>query len=560
MVSDMGYLQEKYTRAYYLHETDMGQRTAFGVAGLEEFRAGTIRRHSAEILAGIRFEGLRVLDFGFGRGEALKLAHDCGARQICGVDFSPAACDIAAGHLARHGIQADLVCADALSFAHGLRDRIKGAVFDVIMMLDFVEHVPRRELVELLPIVRSMLSARGVLIINTPVFDVDNDVLAEGLKQRARDTSDDCEETNGMHCNRYTRASLLSFMRNQGLVALSSHYFVRDLPLPRILHGTPWAMLAAFRRGYPIERLAISRLEPVEVATPSRKPWAVAARQMEKAWSRGHARAAGLTVRLAARLAPPSPTQLRLEPLVVEAGPLKEGRLLLCWNEQIPWHREIRAGVYDHWLFECVASMDGIEGAVVWDVGGHIGYDTLAFARLVGSNGHVCAFEPNPANLDRLQQNLELNADVQSRVRVLDQALGCSDERVPFRFTDVVDNGASSRSHLATADPPENRSVYAKFLTRDVEVARGDRLVSEGTAPPPRLVKIDVEGAEAAVLDGLSNVLTVHRPSLAIEVHTVRAMFRVQQQLDHHDYSVRIVETPDDAPSRCFLWATPNVR
>ena len=49
MVSDMGYLQEKYTRAYYLHETDMGQRTAFGVAGQEEFRAGTIRRHSAEI-------------------------------------------------------------------------------------------------------------------------------------------------------------------------------------------------------------------------------------------------------------------------------------------------------------------------------------------------------------------------------------------------------------------------------------------------------------------------------------------------------------------------------
>ena len=42
-------------------------------------------------------------------------------------------------------------------------------------------------------------------------------------------------------------------------------------------------------------------------------------------------------------------------------------------------------------------------GAVVWDVGAHIGFFTLLLSRLVGSSGVVHAFEPWPANVDRLR-------------------------------------------------------------------------------------------------------------------------------------------------------------
>ena len=75
----------------------------------------------------------------------------------------------------------------------------------------------------------------------------------------------------------------------------------------------------------------------------------------------------------------------------------------------------------------------------------------------------------------------------------------------------------------------------------------------------PDFIKIDVEGAEADVLGGMTEILSTHRPLLAIEVHTVQAMFQVQQQLANQGYSPQIISTPEDVPSRCFLWAQPLV-
>src|ERR1700674_193031 len=49
-------------------------------------------------------------------------------------------------------------------------------------------------------------------------------------------------------------------------------------------------------------------------------------------------------------------------------------------------------------------------GEVVLDIGAHIGYYTLLFARLVGESGRVFAFEPDPANFAILSSNVAVNA------------------------------------------------------------------------------------------------------------------------------------------------------
>ena len=49
------------------------------------------------------------------------------------------------------------------------------------------------------------------------------------------------------------------------------------------------------------------------------------------------------------------------------------------------------------------------EGDVVIDVGAHVGYYTLLMAQLVGKNGKVYSFEPDPVNFELLKKSVEIN-------------------------------------------------------------------------------------------------------------------------------------------------------
>jgi hypothetical protein len=49
-----------------------------------------------------------------------------------------------------------------------------------------------------------------------------------------------------------------------------------------------------------------------------------------------------------------------------------------------------------------------------------------------------------------------------------------------------------------------------------------DALVRDGMAPP-NLMKIDVEGAEGAVIRGAARTIDAHRPVMLLEVHSVEA-------------------------------------
>lgn len=251
----MGYLREKYNRQYFLKQDAGGKDTRIGVGGIEEFRVGSLRRADKDILSRIDLRSKRVLDIGCGRGEVLKFAQEHGAARITGVDFSEDAIAIAGAFLREHGIKAELCCEDALAFVKRYATQVMKAQsepFDVVLMFDSVEHIPRAELTELLTTLRHALSARAILGINTPHFGTDNDVLREGVKTLARDGSDDHEETRGMHCNRYTRRSLKRYLWKLGFVPISHHLFVPELPGCSCLMATRWARKKAFRLGYPI--------------------------------------------------------------------------------------------------------------------------------------------------------------------------------------------------------------------------------------------------------------------------------------------------------------------
>lgn len=145
-------------------------------------------------------------------------------------------------------------------------------------------------------------------------------------------------------------------------------------------------------------------------------------------------------------------------------------------------------------------------GDVVIDIGANIGLFALVAARAVGPGGSVHAFEPVPGNCERLEENVQLNGFTNvklNRSAVRDRA---GTVALSIDADMASTSGASTSSFFTVselADPV--REVTAQAETIDDYARR--HLV--GTAV--RLVKIDVEGSEPAVLAGMSEVLKAHR-------------------------------------------------
>lgn len=124
-------------------------------------------------------------------------------------------------------------------------------------------------------------------------------------------------------------------------------------------------------------------------------------------------------------------------------------------------------------------------GDRVWDGGAHQGYVTLLAARRVGSRGGVTAIEPSRYNRWYLERHLAWNG--MDDVRVLPVALGPEDGRRSF------DEAGSSLT-------------FSVGRGRESVPVRAPRSVAQEVGPPT-FVKLDVEGAEPRVLEGVLDLL-----------------------------------------------------
>ena len=161
-------------------------------------------------------------------------------------------------------------------------------------------------------------------------------------------------------------------------------------------------------------------------------------------------------------------------------------------------------------------------GDVVFDVGANVGAYTMLFAHWVGDQGRVFAFEPAPAPLSGLRRLLDANG-LTSRVTA--SAAAVSDKEAEAVFITHADGSSRLVQHASPA------TVNVSTVTVDT-VCRRERV-------SPRLLKIDVEGAELEVLrgardtivaggDGLKVYVEMH-PSLWSDFTTTRAA--IEQEL-----------------------------
>jgi FkbM family methyltransferase len=165
--------------------------------------------------------------------------------------------------------------------------------------------------------------------------------------------------------------------------------------------------------------------------------------------------------------------------------------------------RQIRRGKFhtDEPEFSRVPSLLG-PGDWAIDIGANIGHYTARFSEVVGESGRVVAFEPIPATFELLSSNV-------ARFRHCNVTLlnACASNRAGI-VNMVVPSFGTGLKNYYQAHVSDSGSEYAVYC------------ISVDSLQLPhsvRLIKIDAEGQELAVLGGMSELLKRDHPWLIVE-------------------------------------------
>jgi FkbM family methyltransferase len=142
------------------------------------------------------------------------------------------------------------------------------------------------------------------------------------------------------------------------------------------------------------------------------------------------------------------------------------------------------------------------------DVGANIGHFSLLAAPLVGPSGRVVAIEASPRFAAILAQIATANGH--HNIRVVSGAASATAGELCFYIKDKNNLGGTTSVRPRTEPPPAFRATAASL----------PELLSAAELETARIIKIDVEGCEADVIDGLAPHLNRLRPDaeLAIEI------------------------------------------
>lgn len=132
------------------------------------------------------------------------------------------------------------------------------------------------------------------------------------------------------------------------------------------------------------------------------------------------------------------------------------------------------------------------EGYVVLDIGANIGFYSLLAARLVGEEGRVYAFEPDPVNYSLLIKNIEING--YDSIFPLQKAVSDLNGKVRLYLDDK-----DTTAHTIRQRNGSKEFVEVESVTLDEFFAGENRRID--------VIKIDIEGAEVRAFSGMEKLI-----------------------------------------------------
>jgi FkbM family methyltransferase len=221
-----------------------------------------------------------------------------------------------------------------------------------------------------------------------------------------------------------------------------------------------------------------------------------------------------------------------------------------CWItiDERDWLQSaiFTSGAYEPEVWDALAHY-ATGDEVVWDVGANVGSFALKAARDSRVRS-VYAFEPDPLTLKTLTANLALNGNP---AIVYPLALSDTPDRRQLIHGPASNTGMSTLSPTSSTGMTQHVSDERTQLpTFDVSCRTADELIAEGSAEPPSLMKVDVEGWEYHVFNGAQQLLQSQRlRAIAFEggSDTTGRLTddRVEDSLSRYGYCISHIRRPD---------------
>lgn len=185
-------------------------------------------------------------------------------------------------------------------------------------------------------------------------------------------------------------------------------------------------------------------------------------------------------------------------------------------------------GYWEMWHTE--AMIDLVKpGMTAIDIGANLGYFTMLMAELVGPNGRVHAFEPNPMIAERLRKSLYVNG-MTARTTVHEMAL--------------ADRAGEIGLFIPPDDPKNGRLVRLQNPAATIRVPQ-ERFDAMPDLLEADYIKIDVEGAEEKVWRGMSALLESGR-ALTIVLEFVAQRYKDPDafigEIERHGFSLAVID------------------
>lgn len=187
------------------------------------------------------------------------------------------------------------------------------------------------------------------------------------------------------------------------------------------------------------------------------------------------------------------------------------------------------------------------------DVGAHVGFHTLVARRQTGPNGRIVAIEPQPANAAKILENWRCNGFENIVVIV---ALAGRESSV----CTLHDQSARDRSRLSVVYDPVNDQPQLF----EVPVYTLEEIIDRHKLESIRLLKVDVEGAEYEVLEGLGGKVDRVEHCIVEVLPDARSTVQIAEWLKATGFELRTVTGASWSPGCPLpennLWAARKMR